>query len=34
MAMAVLMLFPPPVLLFFFASEYFRIGGIGGSLVG
>jgi multiple sugar transport system permease protein len=33
MAMAVFMLFPP-VLLFFFASKYFRIGGIGGSVVG
>jgi multiple sugar transport system permease protein len=33
MAMAVFMLLPP-VLLFFFASKYFRIGGIGGSVVG
>ncbi len=33
MAMAVFMLFPP-VLLFFFASKYFRIGAIGGSVVG
>jgi len=33
MAMAVFMLFPP-VLLFFLASKYFRIGGIGGSVVG
>ena len=33
MAMAVFMLLPP-VLLFFVASKYFRIGGIGGSVVG
>jgi multiple sugar transport system permease protein len=33
MAMAVFMLIPP-VLLFFLASKYFRIGGIGGSVVG
>jgi multiple sugar transport system permease protein len=33
MAMAVFMLLPP-VLLFLFASKYFRIGGIGGSVVG
>jgi multiple sugar transport system permease protein len=33
MALAVFMLVPP-VLLFMVASRYFRIGGIGGSVVG